>query len=129
MTKRTKVLVICICVVVFALAICGLTACNKSDKLTLNNVKAEQIDKEQRVKVSWDVEGTPNQVVITVKKSNGTVDSMTTITNATLLAKGYTTIDASYGLNDIEIEISNRRYSDKKTIRQKFIPTNTLLLR
>ncbi len=117
MTKRTKVLVICICVVVFALAICGLTACNKSDKLTLNNVKAEQIDKEQRVKVSWDVEGTPNQVVITVKKSNGTVDSMTTITNATLLAKGYTTIDASYGLNDIEIEISNRRYSDKKTIQ------------
>lgn len=120
MTRKSKLILLSVCAVVLLLALGGvLTACSNTDKLNLKDVTVNQVGKEQRVKVQWSLDGHPSKIIITVEKSNGIVDSTTTITNATLLAKGYATIDASYGINSVRVEASNKKYSDKKTVEAR----------
>ena len=119
MTKRNKIILI-VCMCLLAVIALSLTACDKVEPVEFADVKAEQVGQEQRVKLNWTTKGGGAQkIVITVTKSNGLEENVITITNPTIIAKGTTTIDASYGLNNIKVEISNRRSNDKRELETK----------
>lgn len=119
LTKKTKIILIVVAAVVLVGAILGLVlglTLPRKERIVLNNIAVTQVGKEQRIKVEWTTEGgSASKVEIVVKKSNGLVDSSTTIANASLIAKGSTTMDASYGKNTVEVTVSNKANSVSKT--------------
>lgn len=123
LSKKTKIILIVVAAVILVGAIIGLVlglTLPRKEKVILNSVEVSQIGKEQRIEVSWNTSGGgASKVEIVVKKSNGLVDSSTTISNASLIAKGKTTLDASYGKNTVEVTVSNRKNSVKKTVEAK----------
>lgn len=120
LTKKTKIILIVVAAVILVGAIVGLVlglTLPRREKVVLNAVEVSQIGKEQRINVSWDTSGGgASKVEIVVKKSNGLIDSSTTIANASLIAKGKTTLDVSYGKNTVELTVSNKANTVSKTV-------------
>ncbi len=99
--------------------ILGLTLSKKGSPVTLSEATAVQIEKEQKINVGWKTDKPIDKVVINVIKSNGHVDNSVTITNATQLAKGTTTLDASYGKNQVEVIVYNGDHASSKKLETK----------
>jgi len=120
MTKKVKIILIVVAAVLLVGAIIGLVlglTLPRREKVILNDVTVSQVEKEQRIKVTWDTSGgSASEVEIVVKKSNGLEDNIVTIKNPSLLAKRTATVDASYGKNTVEITVRNSANSVKKTV-------------
>ncbi len=120
LTKKTKIVLIVLGSVLLAaiigLSVWGGVALSRRERILLDSINVNQVNKEQRIKVEWNTSGgAASKVDITIKKSNGITDSQITIANASLIAKGSTVLSASYGKNTVEVTVYNNVNSSSKT--------------
>lgn len=120
LTKKTKIVLIVLGSVLLAaiigLSVWGGIALSRRERILLDSINVNQVNKEQRIKVEWNTSGgAASKVDITIKKSNGITDSQITIANASLIAKGSTVLSASYGKNTVEVTVYNNVNSSSKT--------------
>lgn len=122
MTKKQMIMMISIAggIILTIIMILFLMMCFGLGKgrppIKINEIKVAQIENQQKIKVSWNTTEPANRVIVSVKKSDGVLESQINISNPSQIGKGCMNIDASYGLNDIEVEVFNNNgiHSDKK---------------
>lgn len=121
LSKKAKIVIISVsAAVVFAVALTLILYFTLRPVKTVIDLDftAVQTENEQQIKVEWETSVSIDEVKITVKNSNGDVQNSIALSTPSAIAKGFATVDASYGKHTVEVTVGKADGSNKSLSKQ-----------